>query len=115
MALTNAERQARYRARLKEKASGGALMTHVDKAADEAVEALWSFFNRPDPDGQPWADIDGCNSVAEYRLATRGQLIETCRALIWSGAELHPEEAAALARVIEISERLEMKASTPAD
>lgn len=109
MALTNAERQARYRARMKAHAAGAGLMNHVDKAVDEAAEALWAFFNRPDPDGQPWADIDGCAGIEDYRAGLTGQLLATCRALLWNGEGLEPHERAAIAKLIEIADRLEMK------
>ena len=109
MALTNAERQARYRARLKARASGEGLMVHVDKVVDHAVDALWSYFNRPDPDGQPWADIDGCNGVNDYRATVSGQLTDICRAVLWNGQGLLPEEAQALTRFIALADKIDLR------
>jgi hypothetical protein len=47
MAMTNAERQRRYRQKLKARASGDALGDRVREASDRAVAALWAFHERP--------------------------------------------------------------------
>ena len=109
MALTNAERQARYRARLKARASGEGLMVHVDKVVGDAVDALWNYFNRPDPDGQPWADIDGCGTAADYRATISGQLTDICRAVHWNGQGLLPDEEKALAKLIALADTIDLR------
>lgn len=112
MALTNAERQARYRARQKARAAGGDLTGLVDKAVEEAVDALWSFFNRPGPGGEAWADIAGCATRADYRaLLARNPagLVETCRGIAWLGEGLDEVEAAAIARLIAIADAVELR------
>lgn len=109
MALTNAERQARYRARLKARASAAGLMVHVDKVVDDAVDALWSYFNRPDPDGQPWADIDGCAAASDYRATIAGQLTDISRAVHWNGQGLLPDEEEALAKLIALADSIDLR------
>ncbi|WP_374531189.1 hypothetical protein [Novosphingobium sp.] len=109
MALSNAERQARYRARLKERAAPEALVPRVVDAADAAVAALWSFFSRPMPGGGLWADTEGCANLAEYRalLASEpGSLLRSCREVTSFGAGLLPHEADALRQLIALSEAL---------
>jgi len=113
MALTNAERQARYRARLKARASGEATGELVHKAVDEAVEALWSFFSRPAPDGGKWGDTEGCADLAQYRAALTGSLVETCRALAWTGNGLTGPEKTAIQRIVEIADALDMTRPAP--
>lgn len=107
--MTNAQRQARYRARLKARASGAATPELVDKAVDEAVEALWAYFSRPAPDGTAWADLDSCESLADYRSSIAGSLVETCRALAWSGDGMTDPELRAIARIVAIADALEMR------
>lgn len=112
MALTNAERQRRYRQRLKARASGDALGEQARAAVDRAVEALWSFRQRPGPGGIEWAMVDGCDTIESYRAelaATPGGLLATARAFLpdWDG--VLPEERAALSAVIEAADALGLR------
>lgn len=112
MALSNAERQARYRARMKARANGDAVLDHVGNAVDEAVDALWAFFNRPGPGGGEWDDIIGCATLADYRaLLARdpAALVDACRGIAWLGEGLSEQEAAAIRRVLGIADRLALK------
>lgn len=112
MALSNAERQARYRARQKARANGADLVELVDKAVDEAVDALWSFFSRPGPGGEEWGDIAGCATRSDYRdLLARAPagLTETCRGIAWLGEGLEEAEAAAIARLVAIANAVELR------
>ena len=115
MALSNAERQARYRARLKAKVTPEALVPAVRAVADTALAALWAYFSRPTPAGDLWADIEGCTTIADYRdLLARdpGALLRSCREVISFGVGLLPEEAVALNAVVELADAL---ALIPAD
>ncbi len=114
MAMTNAERQARYRARLKARASGAATPELVDKAVDEAVEGLWNYFSRPAPDGSDWADLDGCRTIDDYRCSLAGSLVETCRALAWSGDGMTDPELRAISLIVTIADALELKPASRA-
>lgn len=112
MALTNAQRQARYRSKIKARAAGGALLEHVEKAVDEAVDALWSFFTRPGPGGETWDDVAGCTTRAEYRAHLArdpGGLIEACRGVQWLGEGLTVEEARAVNRVVAVADLVELR------
>jgi hypothetical protein len=111
MALTNAERQARYRARLKRNASTEALGQRVHRLVDEAVEALWIILNRPSPDGQGWAEIEGIGSLADYRRMLAldpGQLASTCRDLLWVSHLLEDDEKLVLQALVDVSDALAM-------
>lgn len=115
MALSNAERQARYRAKLKGRASGDATPALVSKAVDEAVDALWTFFNRPGPGGEAWDDIEGCTGPADYRARLAGDpagLVETCRSIDWLGEGLKGSEAKAIGRIVAIADVLELRSPT---
>ena len=63
--MTNAERQRRYRQKLKARASGDAVADQVRGAMDRAIDALWAYHERPAPSGLRWSDIDGCTTLAE--------------------------------------------------
>ena len=109
MALSNAQRQARYRARLKARAAPEALGERVREAAETAIAALWAFFNRPAPDGEAWGDIEGCPTPAAYRArlaADPGALLAACRDVFGFGTGLLADEAAALELVIAIADAL---------
>lgn len=116
MALSNSERQARYRERLKARASGAATVELVGKAVDEAVQALWTFFSRPGPGGEPWDDIAGCTSAGQFRdqlARDPAALIDACRGIAWLGEGLLDDEAAAIARVIALADALELNHAKP--
>jgi hypothetical protein len=111
MALTNAERQRRYRQKLKARASGDALGDRARDAAERAVHALWAWHERPPPDGVPRADIDGCTTIDLYRAEmqrARDNLLEACRAFLPDFEGLTSEEARALRTVIDIGEALQL-------
>lgn len=107
MAMTNAERQRRYRQKLKARASGDAVADQVRGAIDRAIDALWAYHERPAPSGLRWSDIDGCTTLAEYRLELEdapGALLTACRAFLPDFDGLNREEAIAVSAVIEIAE-----------
>ncbi|BEU99727.1 hypothetical protein [Novosphingobium olei] len=111
MAMTNAERQRRYRQRLKARASGAALPEQARDAVERAILALWSFHERPSPQGLSWADIDGCHSLDQYRSDLErnpGNFIQACRAFLPDFAGLTAEEAHAVATIIALADALRL-------
>lgn len=111
MALTNAERQRRYRQKLKARASPDGLGELARLAVERAVQALWAFHQRPGPGGIDWALIDGCATLAQYRSELErspGNLVQAVRAFLPDFAGLTPAEARAVAVVIELSDALRM-------
>ncbi|MCW1381312.1 hypothetical protein OLX02_00605 [Novosphingobium sp. KCTC 2891] len=111
MAMTNAERQRRYRQKLKARASGAAIADQARDAAERAVAALWSFHERPAPSGLIWADIDGCETLEHYRSELErnpGNLLQACRAFLPDFAGLTAEEARAIATLIAIADALRL-------
>jgi len=113
MAMSNADRQRRYRQKLKARASGDALGERARDAAERAVAALWAFHERPAPSGMRWADIDGCTSVELYRGELQrhpGNLLQACRAFLPDFEGLSDGEARAIRTVIEIADALRLAA-----
>ncbi|CAM4165642.1 Phage protein [Novosphingobium lubricantis] len=111
MPLTNAERQRRYRQRLKARASGAAVVDQARLAVERAVLALWAYHERPSPTGIAWADIDGCRTLDQYRSElerTPANLLQTCRAFLPGFEGLTPGEARAVADVIGIADALRL-------
>lgn len=111
MALTNAERQRRYRQKLKLRASPDGVGEQARVAAERAVQALWAFHQRPGPGGINWAAIDGCTTLGEYRSELErnpGNLIQAARAFLPDFAGLTESEARAIAVIIEISDALRL-------
>jgi hypothetical protein len=111
MALTNAERQRRYRQKLKARASSDAAGEHARVAVERAVQALWAFHQRPGPGGIDWAAIDGCTTLSAYRSELErspGNLIQAARAFLPDFAGLTPAEARAIAVVIDLSDALRL-------
>jgi hypothetical protein len=111
MALTNAERQRRYRQKLKARASTDAAGEHARVAVERAVQALWAFHQRPGPGGIDWAAIDGCTTLASYRSELErspGNLIQAARAFLPDFAGLTANEARAIATVIEMTDALRL-------
>ena len=89
MAMTNAERQARYLQKLKARADGAGLEKMAQEAVDAGFAAMWAIFSRPNADGGRWGDIDGMSDVADLKRSYRGQAVEALAALEdW----LRPEE-----------------------
>ena len=111
MAFSNAERQRRYRQKLKARASSDAAGDHARAAVERAVQALWAFHQRPGPGGIDWSAIDGCTTLAAYRSELErnpGNLIQAARAFLPDFAGLTPDEARAMATVIELSDALRL-------
>lgn len=111
MAMSNADRQRRYRQKLKARASGDALGARARDAAERAVEALWAFHERPAPSGMRWCDIDGCTTVEVYRAELQrnpGNLLQACRAFMPDFEGLSDGEARAIRTVIEIADALRL-------
>lgn len=111
MALSNAERQRRYRRKLKLRASPDGAGEQARAAAERAVQALWAFHQRPGPGGIDWAAIDGCTTLAEYRSELErspAHLIQAARAFLPDFAGLTEKEARAIAVIIEISDALRL-------
>lgn len=115
MAMTNADRQRRYRQKLRSLASGDALGDRVNEAVERAVAALWSFHERPAPGGVCWAEIDGCTTMALYRAELQrspGNLVQAARAFVPQFDGLTPDEARALRTIIEIADALRLASPT---
>jgi hypothetical protein len=111
MALSNAERQRRYRQKLKARASGDALGDRARDAAERAVQALWAFHERPAPSGLRWSDIDGCTTFELYRSELQRSahnLVQACRAFLPDFDGLTDDEARAIGTVIAIADALRL-------
>ena len=116
--MSNAERQRRYRQKLKSRASGDALGDRARDAAERAVLALWAFHERPAPSGLRWSDIDGCTTLEVYRgelQRSPDNLLQACRAFLPDFEGLTVSEARAIRTVVEISDALRLAARTWAD
>lgn len=112
MVLSNAERQARYRKNLKKRADDPGASARA--AADAAAAVLWAFYNRSTGDGRRWGDVEGFDSLDQWRASLRdGALVESCR--VWvrdGGAEedgMTPAELATLAVIVEIDDAIRLK------
>lgn len=113
--LSNAERQRRYRQRLKARASGAAVVAQAQLAVERAVQALWAYHERPSPTGLSWGEIDGCRTLNAYRSELErspGNLLQTCRAFLPDFSGLTPEEARAVAEVIALADVLRLATPT---
>ena len=111
MPLSNAERQRRYRQRLKARATGGAVVEQAQIAVERAVLALWAYHERPSPTGIAWREIDGCRTLDEYRSELErspSNLLQACRAFLPGFEGLTLDEARAVADVIEIADALRL-------
>lgn len=111
MPLSNADRQRRYRQRLKARASGAAVVEQARGAVERAIQALWSYHERPSPSGVAWREIDGCRTLDEYRSELErspANLLQTCRAFLPGFEGLTLDEARAVADVIELADALRL-------
>jgi hypothetical protein len=118
MAMSNAQRQRRYRQKLKARASGDALGDRAREAVERAVAALWAFHERPAPSGMRWADIDGCTSLEVYRSELQrspNNLLQACRAFLPDFEGLTEAEARAIQTVIDIADALRLAATAGSD
>ena len=116
MPLSNAERQRRYRQRLKAKAAGANVVEQARIAVERAIHALWDYHERPGPGGVQWSNIDGCHTLGQYRSELErspANLIQACRAFLPGFEGLTPDEARTLADVIEIADALRLTTPTP--
>lgn len=116
--LSNAERQRRWRARLKAKASGAAVADHARDVVARAILALWTYHERPGPGGTRWAEIDGCRTIEEYVLdlaAEERGLVAAARAFLPGFEGLMPEEARAIAALIDLADVIALRAIEPKD
>lgn len=116
MAMSNAERQRRYRNKLKARASGEALGEQARDAVERAIAALWSFHERPMASGLRWAEVDGCHTLAHYRSELErnpGNLLQACRAFLPDFTGLTLEEARAIAAVLDLADALRLAPPRP--
>ena len=114
--MSNAERQRRYREKLKARASGDALADRVCDAVEHALAALWAFHERPAPGGMRWSDIDGCTNLTIYRAELQrapGNLLQACRAFLPDFDGLTADEIPAIMTIIEISDALRLVHPAP--
>lgn len=105
--LSNAERQRRWRERLKAKASGAAVVDHVRDVVARAIEALWAYHERPGPGGTVWAEIDGCRTIEDYFADLSGEdggLLAAARAFAPGFEGMTAEEAQAVGALIELAD-----------
>ena len=117
MALTTAERQARYRKRLKQRASLDSLGEQAARAADLAVTALWNYLNRPDDLGRFDAMLDNIPDLETFRLSIAQRddgLVEWCRELLSHPEDMVVEEARAMRVVVDAADALALVAYRPA-
>ncbi|NMN06311.1 hypothetical protein FHT19_003504 [Novosphingobium sp. SG919] len=121
MALTNAERQRRYRQKLKARASGEAAGDLVRAMVERAIGVLWRIQAAASPEdalivtGQSDANAH-VHSLAEFRanLARHpASLLALCRATLNHGVALLPEERALLASLLEIEAALRLAPPRP--
>jgi hypothetical protein len=118
MAMTNAERQRRYRKKLKSRAAGDALGDRAREAVDRAIAALWAYHERPAPGGMRWADVDGCTTIEFYRAELQRSptnLVQACRAFLPDFEGLTDDEARTIQTVIAIADALRLAASSLSD
>lgn len=116
MAMSNAERQRRYRNKLKARASGEALGDQARDAVERAIAALWDFHERPMPSGLRWAEVDGCHTIAHYRSELErnpGNLLQACRAFLPDFDGLTPDEMRAIGMVIDLADALRLAPPRP--
>ena len=110
--LSNAERQRRWRERLKAKASGAAVADHARDVVARAILALWTYHERPGPGGTRWAEIDGCRTIEDYvlDLATEERgLVAAAHAFLPGFDGLMPEEARAIAALIDLADVIALR------
>ena len=110
--LSNAERQRRWRERLKAKASGAAVADHARDVVARAILALWTYHERPGPGGTRWAEIDGCRTIEDYVLdlaAEERGLVAAAHAFLPGFEGLMPEEARAIAALIDLADVIALR------
>ncbi len=99
--LSNAERQARFRRNLRQRASQDGLAEQARKAVDRAIEGLWAFNLRQRDAGNRFGDFDGCESVEQLRTRLAhdpADLVGYCRS--FTEADGLTDEEAAFCRVV---------------
>jgi hypothetical protein len=110
--LSNAERQKRYRQRLRERASLDALGSQAREAANRAVETLWGFHQRMAAAGTPYGGLEDYSDLEEFRSSfddKQNRLSDWCRSYSEDSEDLTEFELAALTVVVEIADALAME------
>lgn len=104
MVLSNAERQKRYRQRLKAAARGGDLPERVRTAVDQALDAVWTIAKR-EGDGS-FDEFPSLGALKADMASGRDPAGEALKILAaWAGSENgKPDELAAIERAIGIVE-----------
>lgn len=73
MVRSNAQRQKDYRERLKAIARGDLIGEQVKEIILAAIDASWSAYSRPSPNGGLWGDLDGIETLDAYRATFIGK------------------------------------------
>jgi len=114
MALTNAERQRRYRQKLKARASGEAAGELVRAMVDRAIAVLWRTQAAASPENALIVPGFGTEPAAIQPLdAFRASLgrhpagfLPMCRATLQGGHDLAEDERALLANLLDVEAAL---------
>ena len=111
MVLSNAERQARYRKRLKERASLDALGDRVRDAMDAALASMWGHYQRNAAEGDIYADVDGIDDFDQFRdsFTERQSFVDACREWVRDPVDMTEEEIAPLKLVVEIADAINLR------
>lgn len=110
MALTNAERQRRYRQKLKSRASGEAAGEVVRNLVDRTIEALWSARARGGT-SRLAATVPDTLSLDEFRgyLARQPDaLLTACRTCLTEPDTIAPDEHRLIASVVDVAAALNL-------
>lgn len=121
MALTNAERQRRYRQKLKARASGEAAGDLVRAMVERAIAVLWRMRAEASPED---ALIDPGQAPASTAQTTLdafraglarhpASLLALCRSTLHGGAALRPEDRTLLSSLLEIEAALRLSPPQP--
>lgn len=115
MALSNAERQRRYRQKLKARASGEAAGDLVRAMAERATATLWALgthhLQGPESAGAPPHAF--AQDFAQFRAGLASQphaLIEACRQALAARLPLDAQDRHLLANLLEIDAALRLQA-----
>lgn len=119
MVLSNAERQKRYRQRLKESASPDALGNRAREAVDHAIAALWAIITRPDAEGRRDGAADDLESMADFRaqlaatVDSGSDLVAYCRSYLAFPDDLTADEVRALSIIVEMADAITLASERP--
>ncbi|MXO63425.1 hypothetical protein [Qipengyuania oceanensis] len=113
MVLSNAERQKRFRQRLKERASIAGLGQQAQEACDRAVSVLWEAYQRTD-----YGDLDEYSDAEAFKVSLTESRDEVwtlsaiCRDWLDRDRELlTDDECEVLNAVVAMDDALKLKAS----